>query len=228
MVIKKIFLFIFISNIVNAQSVRKLFFIDSINIYTKSDTTFPNKKIPLEFKDAIRIALQNYPELNQIHMMFKIKKTISPLSARPTFFSIFRKPSKRKYLIKISNLSKPQINSILLQNLSFNSQIGVLGHEIAHIQHYNSKRGIYFIGLVLKHLNRAAMDRFEYNTDKITIEHGLGFQLLSWSNEVRLKLKMKQWGGSNQPNGKRERYMNPETIKKYIRSLSVYENYLLE
>ena len=225
MVIKKIILFIFISNILNAQNVTKLFSTDSINIYKYSDTTFINKTIPLEFKDAIQIALQNYPELKQINIRFKIKKTKSPLSARPTILSVFRKPNKRKYLVTISNLSKKEFNSILLKNLNFNSQIGVLGHELAHIQHYNSKRRIYFIGLALKHLNKKAIDSFEFNTDKICIEHGLGYQLLSWSKEVRQKLDLKQWGGSNKPNGKRERYMNPETIINSMRWLSIYNSF---
>ena len=225
MVIKKIILFIFISNILNAQNVTKLFSTDSINIYKFSDSTFINKTIPLEFKDAIQIALQNYQELKQINIRFKIKKTKSPLSARPTILSVFRKPSKRKYLITISNLSKQEFNTILLKNLNFNSQIGVLGHELAHIQHYNSKRGIYFIGLTLKHLNRKAIDRFEFNTDKTCIEHGLGYQLLSWSKEVRQKLDLKQWGGSNQPNGTRERYMNPETIINHMKLLPIYNGF---
>lgn len=119
-------------------------------------------------------------------------------------------------------MSKKEINTVLLKNLSFNSQIGVIGHELGHIQHYNSKRGIYFIGLALKHLNKKAIDRFEFNTDKICIEHGLGVQLLSWSQEIRRKLDLKQWGGSNQPNGTRERYMNPETIIKSMSLLTIY------
>jgi len=69
------------------------------------------------------------------------------------------------------------------------------------------------------------MDKFEYNTDKITIEHGLGFQLLSWSKEVRQKLDLKQWGGSNRPNGRRERYMNPETIINHMSLLSIYNSF---
>lgn len=63
MVIKKIILFMFILNTLNAQNVTKQFYIDSICIYKYSDTTFINKTIPLEFKVAIQIALLYYPEL---------------------------------------------------------------------------------------------------------------------------------------------------------------------
>ena len=77
-----------------------------------------------------------------------------------------------------------------------------MGHELGHLYHYNFKRGVYFIELVLKHLNKKTMDKFEYNTDMICIKHGLGFQLLSWSKEVREKLDLKQF--------------IPERLKNYL------------
>ena len=68
------------------------------------------------------------------------------------------------------------------------------------------------------------MDRFEYNTDMRCIKHGLGYQLLSWSKEVRIKLKLIQWKGIKhlEENG-RERYMNPESIMKAINQNEIYK-----
>lgn len=212
----------FLCNIGLAQKVTKIFYKDSVDLYIKQDTFYTNKKIPVEFKDAIQIALQFYPELSKTNIKFRIRKSKSPLAARPTIWSIFSKASKRKYIITISSFSNTKLTPILLENLSFNSQMGVIGHELAHIDFYNSKRGIYFIGLALKHINKKAMDKFEFDTDKRCIEHGLGFQLLSWSKEVREKLDLKQWGGSNSPKGKRERYMNPITIINYMNTLPIY------
>lgn len=208
-------IFVLSSNTV-AQNINSVFYRDSVKFYLKHDTACKNKMIPAEFSDAIHIALQFYPELNTSKIKFRTKKTMSPLAARPTFWAIFRKPSKRKYIITISSSTNKKLTSILLKNLSFNSQVGVIGHELAHISFYNTKKGIYFIRLALMHLNKRAIDRFEFNTDKRCIEHGLGHQLLSWSNEVRAKLDLKQWGGANSPMGKRERYMNPETIMDYM------------
>ena len=87
--------------------------------------------------------------------------------------------------------------------------MGVVGHELGHISFYQSKRGIYFIRLALMHLSKRAIDKFEFNTDKRCIDRGLGFQLFSWSKEVREKLDLKQWGGSNSPKGKRETIYEP-------------------
>ena len=219
---KQFFIILFLSNVAFAQKINKIFHKDSTGLYLKQDTVYLNKTIPIEYSDAIHIALQYYPELNKSNIRFRLKKTISPLAARPIFWAIFRKANKRKYIITISSSTNLKLTPILLKNLSFNSQIGVIGHELAHISFYNSKKGIYFIGLALKHLSKKTIDKFEFNTDKNCIEHSLGFQLLSWSNEVREKLHLYQWGGANSPKGKRERYMNPETIINYLKSSPLY------
>ena len=55
------------------------------------------------------------------------------------------------------------------------------------------------------------------------LEHGLGYQLLSWSKEVRLKLNLVQWKGIKQLNNTgRERYMNPESIIKEMMQNKIY------
>lgn len=213
---------VFLCNIGLAQKVTKVFYKDSVRFYSKQDTFYTNKNIPDEFKDAIQIALQFYPDLSKTNIKFRIRKSKSPLAARPRFCAIFRKASKRKYIITISSSSNTKLTPILLKNLSFNSQVGVIGHELAHIDFYNSKCGIYFIGLALRHFSKIAIDKFEFDTDKKCVERGLGFQLLSWSMEIREKLDLKQWGGSNSPKGKRERYMNPVTIINYMNTLPIY------
>ncbi|PBQ30571.1 hypothetical protein CNR22_01885 [Sphingobacteriaceae bacterium] len=219
---KQLVILLFFTKVTFAQKINRFFYKDSTAFYLKYDTVYLNKIIPGEFNTAIHLALQYYPELYGAEIKFRIKKTISPLAARPTFWAIFRRPSKRKYLITISNSTLVKLTPILLKNLTFNSQVGVIGHELAHISFYQSKRGRYFMKLLLMHLSRRAIDTFECDTDKRCIDHGLGFQLLSWSKEVRVKLVLKQWGGSNSPEGKRERYMNPETISKYMSALPVY------
>ena len=81
------------------------------------------------------------------------------------------------------------------------------------------------MALIFKHLSKKKMDTFEFNTDKRCIDHGLGFQLLSWSKEVREKLKLTRWGGAKNPEGKNERYMNPETIINVMKTLEQYNHY---
>ncbi len=197
-------LFLIFFNKINAQitpqKVITTAFIDS-NI-----TVLENKKIPPEFKTQINGAMLYFPELKRVNIKFIVKKTKSPLAARPTFWSIFKKAENRTYLITISEETSERFSPILLKNLSFNAQIGVLGHELSHIAFYNQQKGIYFIGLIFKHLSVKAMDTFENDTDKSCIDHKLGYQLLAWSTEVRAKLNIRKWRGvDNHSTVKRER-----------------------
>jgi hypothetical protein len=206
-----------------SQSVVTTFYADSANRYLHSTINFKNKTIPVEYGNAINIALSYYPELADVKIRIKVKRKLAPLAARPSILSTFLRAKKRNYVVTISNHTINKLNPILLKNLSFNAQIGVIGHELSHIAEYNSKNGFFFIALALKHVSKKSMDKFEYNTDRRCIEHYLGFQLLSWSKEVREKLDLSMWGGANKPNGKRERYMNPETILQTMTSLSIYK-----
>ncbi|MDX2172010.1 MAG: hypothetical protein SFY56_02745 [Bacteroidota bacterium] len=198
---------------------------DSVTTYLKDEIPMIRKYIPLQFENPIKIALQYFPELKNISIKFKLKENNSPLSARPTLFSFFKKAQKRKYIIFISTSTHSKFDSILLKNLTFNSQIGVIGHELSHISFYNKRNSFYFIKLVVMHLSKKSIDKFEYNTDMLCIQHGLGYQLLSWSTEVRMKLNLIQWKGIKQmqANG-RERYMNPQSIIDTIQALKMYVN----
>jgi hypothetical protein len=205
------------TNVLNAQiKPQKIINNDFINAHFKDDL-MARKQMDSTFKQQIKGALLFYPELKNSRIKFRIKKVKSPLAARPTFWAIFQKPENRTYLITISEKTSQRFDPILLKNLSFNAQIGVLGHELSHISFYNKKKGIYFLKLLMMQLNAKAMDGFENDTDKRCIEHGLGYQLLSWSTEVREKLKIKTWKGvDNQSITERERYMSPASILKHI------------
>jgi hypothetical protein len=189
---------------------------DSVEMYLKNSVF--NKTMPSQFERQIRVALAYYPTLKQTKIIFKVRKTRTPLAAAPTFWSAFRRSSKRTYIITISSESSvPFLNKILLDSLGFNAQIGVLGHEISHILEFNSKNSLFFVGLVLRNVSKKAIDRFENNTDKRCIEQGLGYQLLAWSTEVRRNLNIKEWrGADNLGEQKRERYMSPPTILSLI------------
>ena len=206
-----------------AQQVKKQFQKDSLNLYFDTTALYQKKRIPIEFNAVIKIALNYYPELNRSNIIFRIKKQSAPLAARPSLISVFRKGSKRKYIVTICNRLDSRLSPILLKNLNTNSQIGVLGHELSHISDYNSRYGIYFVRLLCMHLSKKAMDKFEFATDKRCIEHGLGYQLLSWSEEVRYKLNLLQWKGAKRlTEGGKERYMNPETIRNALKLYAIY------
>ncbi len=190
---------------------------------------FPKAKYPQQFKAQVLIALQHFPELATCNIEFVLKETITPLSARPSICSVFRSSKKRSYLITISSKTDTFLAPILLQNLSFNAQIGVLGHEISHVVYYQNKNTFQLLRMAIGQLSRSYTDRFESATDKRCIDHQLGYQLLNWSREVRQKLKLEQWKGAQAatkttPTAS-ERYLSPHTILSIISTHHSYTCY---
>jgi predicted SprT family Zn-dependent metalloprotease len=216
-------LLIILSQQAVSQVIRKEFSSnDTINFEVLKTEFGQNKTIPKEFEKQILVALSFYSELRNTKIVFKVKKSIVPLASRPTFWSVFKRRKNRTYKIMISSKTIGFLTPILLKNLSYNAQIGVLGHEIAHIAEYIHKNSWQIIGMGFGQLSGKYIDKFEYATDMRCIEHGLGYQLLAWSMQVREKLQLKEWKNVSAKSSS-ERYMNPDTIEKYIKESKKYQ-----
>lgn len=136
---------------------------------------------PKEYELAIYSALEYYPELKDNKIKFKLKKIKTTLNARPTFASLlYKRRSKRVYVIRINDSYKrPEV--ITLDKVSFNAQVGVLGHEYNHFLDY-SKRNIFgMIDRAFDYLTDHRKSKFEREIDRQTINRGLGWQCYDWS-----------------------------------------------
>ena len=189
-----------------------------------------NKKIPKEIRSQVLIALSHYPELRETKIIFRLRKRKTPLASRPQVWSVFKKKKNRTYIITISTSSSEALTPILFSKLPYNAQIGVLGHELGHTHYYSGKNTLQLIGLPFKLLKSKNTDAFEFDTDRISIEHGLGYQLYAWSIYVRKVLNISVWRGASEDLAVDEglaidqRYMNPETIVRYMDRYPIYEN----
>lgn len=171
------------------------------------ETKFSNNKmLDEEFMLATLIALSYYPELENHRIKFKQKNIKTTMQSVPTLGNIFRKKSNRVYKIKIDNKVRKN-KGLLLTDVPFNAQIGVIGHELAHIVDYDSKTktGLIFLGAAYLFPNKRCL--IENRVDEITIEHGLGYQVKDFSmfvlnnkgiNERYLKYKKKFYYNPNQ------------------------------
>lgn len=188
------------------------------------------KKIPPSIRPQVLTALSFYPELADLKIVFRLKKRKTPLASRPRLFSVFRKKKNRRYLITISYAAKADLTPILFKNLPYNAQIGVLGHELAHVLEYNATSTFKLIGIGFSLVDGNFVDRFEWATDQRTIAQGLGYQLYDWSTYVRKALNIPVWRGvsnnaaSGVTTGAKERYMHPETILKQMALYPIYDN----
>ena len=188
-----------------------------------------NKTIPAEYKKQILIALSFFPELKNICIEFRVLKTCkAPLTTIPSFTSILKSPVERKYIITIRNLQSKSLEPILFEDLPYNAQIGVIGHELSHVVDFNSQSSLRLIADGVKHVSSKFVDGFEYRTDSICVAHGLGYQLLEWSKYVRMSLHRDNWIGAGnveeEQKSKRERYMNPSTILRRIKEEPIYRS----
>lgn len=189
------------------------------------------KNIPNEIKPQVLIALAYYPELHHTNIRIRNRKRKTPLASRPQMWSIFKKRNNRTYVITISSTTTSKLKPILFHRLPYNAQIGVIGHELAHISDYKQKSTLQLLELALSLLSSKNVDKFEFETDLNCINHGLGYQLYDWSQYVRHVLNIPEWRGTLQTNYRikssvqGQRYMNPKTIKECISKNSMYDNH---
>lgn len=188
------------------------------NIHDLKKNYGNEKTLPKYFENQTLIALSYFPELKDAKIKFRIKNKTTPLATRPSFTGMFRSAKKRTYIITISKKNISYLDTILLQNLNYNAQIGVLGHELCHVSDFINKGFGSMCQVAIGHFSKKHVDRFEFNTDRSCIYHGLGYQLLAWSINVRENLKSSSWLGAATlpPDSTRERYMNPTTIERII------------
>jgi hypothetical protein len=175
-----------------------------------------NKTILPDFKEQILIALTYFPEFKDYHIAFKYSEIHRTMVCRPKIKSFIKK--EKEYVIYI-NINK-NFGGVLLKDVSFNAQIGVIGHELGHINDYEKRTKAGIITRGIDYLNKRSKKAFEYKIDSITIEKGLGWQLYEWAqysmfdNEISTE-EYKKF--------KKETYMQPEMIKKYINELEIYK-----
>ncbi|MBX9850682.1 MAG: hypothetical protein K2X86_02880 [Cytophagaceae bacterium] len=227
------FIFAFLSLYsVSGQTVRKTFEgadLDSSYFARLQEEYGRKKKLPENFEKQTLLALSYFPELKDVKINFRVRRKTSPLMVRPTVGStIFRSAKKRTYIIFISCHS-PKVDSILMKNLTLDAQVGVVGHELSHVSFFITQGRFGMFKVAIGNLSWKYLDKIEFETDRSTIQHGLGWQLLTWSEFVRVKLKMEKWRGADEYiKGKskrpKARYMNPETIKAVMADNPIYQS----
>lgn len=198
--------------------------LDSI-VYAKYLT---NKEIPAEITAQVATALSYYPELEDVKVKFRFRKSKTPFSSKPTFFSRFKKKENRTYVVTISTEAETKNKPILFLNLPYNAQIGVMGRELGQITTYTTKNASQLLGDIFKMLNSTYTDEVKFNKDLICIDHGLGYQLFHWSTYVQGALDLPERRGSTdmfftqiEPS-EHEPSMDPQLIENYMEATDIY------
>jgi len=183
-----------------------------------------NKQLPPGFQLQALVALSYFPELKNTHIRFMVKHAYSLLQTRPIGRGIFNRHT-RQFTITISDSTYWKLATIQLDNMNFNAQVGVIGHELSHVSDFIRRSFIDLAMSGVKHISSKYIDGFEYRTDSICIAHGLGCQLLAWSRFVRATLHTGDYDGADNINKPmlHERYMNPATIIAHMKKMEIYK-----
>lgn len=176
-----------------------------------------HKSLPQGYEREALIALTHFPELKEVPIIFRFRKSASTLKTRPSFFSFFMPRGHRSYVIIISSKTCNSVKPLMLEHLPDSARIGVLGHELSHVADFASKSSWQSLKTAAGHFSKKYMDSLEYHTDQICISHGLGKELESWSSYIRQTMHTKNWRGAakiRKGESPAERYMNPSSIEQ--------------
>jgi hypothetical protein len=183
------------------------------------------KSIPAEFEKEILTALTFFPQLKDNRIDFQLRKGHAPLSSRPTYGGLFRNAKKRKYKVFISTGSGQMWDSLILKYAPFDPGVGVIGHELSHVLNFSRMSGLSLAWLGISHVSTNYMNRFEYRTDSLCIEQGMGEYLLAMGIYARKALGApdpEQLLVKGEKGNYKERYMSPSTIRLYMEDSNKY------
>jgi hypothetical protein len=173
-----------------------------------------------EYEKQCLIALSYYPELKNCSINFIYADINTTMSCRPSIQSLVY--NEREYLIFINNYT--DFEGVLLQDVPFNAQIGVIGHEIAHILDYEERNVTGIIRRGFEYLTSNTKRAYEREIDLLTIQQGLGWQLYDWAN---FSMYQSTKATDDYKQFKRDTYMSPSEIKDAMRMIDCY-NYTIK
>lgn len=178
--------------------------------FNPQEENLANLEYPAQYESPILYALSYYPDLREVKIIFKEKNIATTLNCKPKITSLFLRKEKRVYIICINK--KDNFSGILFREIPVEGQIGIIGHELAHIRDYHSRGiiGIIRRGIAYMHENSKA--KFERTIDMMTIQAGLGEYLHRWAYfavyESNASDKYKRF--------KRKIYLAPEEIVSIV------------
>jgi len=193
---------------------------------TANKITVANADSSLNFKNKFVYGLSFFPKMEFQEIKIKFTNSRKVVKIKPTFASIFKAPKQRTYKIWYSNTSETTLDSVLLKNLSLNSQIGLIAVQLSRMEDFRTSGFFDLVAWHLKQLSSKARNKINYDDELRAIEAGLGYQLLSLSKEKEEKLKIEKWksvkGYSSYMKQNKNRSMSAEIIANFVNDQPIY------
>lgn len=187
---------------------------DSFHSIYSSKKTFVK-----EFELQSLIALSYYPELKDVTITFQYHDIKTTMEVRPEYTSAF-KNHNRKYIIFIDNDTHNN-EGVLLRDVSFNAQIGVIGHELAHIIDFEKRSVKSLLLLAVDYVTLKKHARYERSIDEYAIKRGFGWQELEFADFMQNKSK----ATARYKRFKQINYLSSSEIEEEIAKMKLYSSF---
>jgi predicted class III extradiol MEMO1 family dioxygenase len=178
-----------------------------------------NKIFVKEYELQSLIALSYYPELKNVPITFKYHDIKTTMEVRPEFASAI-KNHNRKYIIFIDN-NVHSNEGLLLKDVPFNAQIGVIGHELAHIMDFEKRSIKSLLLLAIDYVTLKNHARYERSIDEYAIQRGLGWQELEFADFMQNRSNV----ASGYKRFKQINYMSSSEISAEIAKINLYSSF---
>lgn len=181
------------------------------------DSSLENNKIFVDdYKTQCLKALSFYPELKNVNIEFRQAEIGTTLAARPMISSFFNTEYERKYEVIFNNADDCEVP---FSDLPEEGQVGILGHELAHILDYETKSFGQLLVTGCFYINAHSIRNYEREIDRVTVERGLGEKLHDAYHyileESQASIKYKEF--------KKFTYLEPHEILEQVKVASGLE-----
>ncbi len=113
------------------------------------------------------------------------------------------------------NYESTELKGLMLSDIPFNPQVGIIAHEIAHALDYSSKTNFQIIKEGFAYMKKENRYKREKHVDSLTVFHGFGWQLHAWA-----KFILNSDVHAHYKEYKRKTYLLPEEIAGIIKELN--------
>jgi len=205
-------------------------FPDSLSLLTFNEDSLRkvvgmNKGLPKGFEIAALLAYAAYPQLKGVEIDMQLIPGGAPMESNFDFISLLGSGKNRKYIIYLNDAHDTPFDEILLRSLPFDSQVGILAHELGHVAYYHqlstwqiAKWGLMYL------VSEDFRAKHERSTDLMPVYHGLGSQIYQYAWYVRNDPSCKELFESFGASFIDKFYMTDEELAKAIRNHKLYKS----
>ncbi|MFZ6051290.1 hypothetical protein [Halocola ammonii] len=148
-----------------------------------SNDNFEGKKIiPERISSPVKEALTYYPQLDSVHIRFEFKDEIGNnfMQAMPDVSTVFKDPSKRTYLIKMTREMEVNGEDIPIEKIPRDVLLGWFAHELGHVMDYLDRGSGNMIWFGANYwLSEEFKIKAERRADIFAIEHDCADEIIA-------------------------------------------------